>query len=89
MATTILVKSENKTAINAIKVLAEELEMDVTEFAQESSSSFPKATLNDLIKSGIVQPADPSVKITDLAGIWTGRNITLKEIRKKAWQRNR
>ena len=32
-----------------------------------------------------IEPADPNVDFSELRGIWKGRNITLEELRKKAW----
>lgn len=88
METTLVIKSGNKKAIHAIKVLAQEMEMEVGESTQQKSVHHQKKkTWDDLIKAGIVQPADPSVKVSDLSGIWTGQGITLSELRKKAWQR--
>jgi len=84
--TTILIKSKNKKAINAIRTLAKELEMEVDE-TDEVIKTSSKKTWSDLVKSGIVAPANPSVKITEIAGIWTGKGITLSQIREKAWRR--
>jgi hypothetical protein len=88
METTLVIKSGNKKAIHAIKVLAQEMEMEVGESTQQKFiRPQKKLSWDDLIEAGIVHPADPSVKISDLSGIWTGQGITLSELRKKAWQR--
>lgn len=88
METTLVIKSGNKKAIHAIKVLAKEMEMEVGEsIQQEFIHPQKKLSWDDLIEAGIVQAADPSVKVSELSGIWTGQGITLSELRKKAWQR--
>ena len=91
--TSILIRSKNKKAISAIKTLARELKMEVDESSEEITTTLitpnvaAKRKWEDLVKAGVVVPSDPSVKIKELAGIWTDRGITLDQLREKAWKR--
>ena len=40
------------------------------------------------IKDASVEWAQNTPDISDFSGIWKGRNITLEELRLKAWKRN-
>ncbi|GAA4310074.1 hypothetical protein [Compostibacter hankyongensis] len=86
MMTTISIRSANKKAISAIKTLAKELEMEVNEPAKKEKSA-GQHKWEELIAAGVIVPGDPSVKIAESAGIWTGRNLTLEQLRKKGWKR--
>ncbi|MBW8049773.1 MAG: hypothetical protein FVQ77_05435 [Cytophagales bacterium] len=54
--------------------------LEFMDFSRKSNS-IEKNKYKDLP----IEPRDPNVDFLDLAGIWKGRNITLKELRKKAW----
>ncbi len=77
----ILLRSSNKKAISAIKTLAKELKMEVDDsfktINEDSKSPTKRETLKEkwtnLVKSRVLGPSDPSMKVAELAGIWTSR----------------
>ena len=78
----IIVKYKNKRTLEALRDLAKY-------FDYEISSPDPTQKTNERITlNGVtIIPADASVDTSDLAEIFTGKNINSSQIRSEAWQR--
>lgn len=75
----VIIKYKSPKTLEALKDLSKYFDYII------SSSSVKK--IKKTSKGSAIIPGDPSIDITGLNEIFTGKNIDAKELRKKAWQR--
>lgn len=80
--TTITIKIKDKENVSFFLKLLQKFN-----FITDVSLSEEKHS-NQLTKEMTVDWAEKRPDIGDFSGIWSDRNITLKELREKAWKRN-
>jgi len=74
----IIVKYKNAKALNALRDFAKYFD-----FVLEKPKS--KKTVNNSSKAALPVTFAGNPDVTALAGIWKGRDISLNELREKAW----
>lgn len=80
---TITIKIEGRENVSFFISLLERFN-----FIKEITVNKKKAKQNANIEDAPIEWAEKRPSIEDLTGIWSDRNITLDELRTKAWKRN-
>jgi len=80
----VVVKYKNKRALEALRDFAKYFDFEISspDLSEKKEKQF---NLNGVT----IVPADNSIDTTELAEIFTGKNIDPIELRKEAWQRKR
>jgi len=74
-------------ALEALKNLSKSYDLVISKPKTRKKAALPKNT--STINWVTVVPGDPSIDISELSDIFTGKNIDAKKLRKEAWQRNK
>jgi hypothetical protein len=78
----LIIRYKNKRTLEALLDIAKYFDFSVV---------LPSKSRRKLVKvNGVyVIPADSSVETADLETIFTGKNLDVKELRRKSWQRTK
>ncbi|MFM2047645.1 MAG: hypothetical protein RI955_191 [Bacteroidota bacterium] len=84
----VTIKYNNKNVLNLLKDFSKYFEMEIIEKKEKKTTTPRKGKLKIYNKDTSAQNTNKD-GILALAGIWKDKNITLEEIREKAWGNRR
>jgi len=78
----ITIKYNDSKTLKVLQALSELLDFTLSSAKKEKKRKIPGNNVS-------ITPGDPSIDISELNNIFTGKNIDAKELRSKTWQRKK
>ncbi len=83
----VTIKYKNSKTLDALKELSKRFDFVISKPKSEKKKPLPENTFT--INGVTVIRGNPSIDISEMSDVFTGKNINAKELRKAAWQRNK